>query len=74
VVAELVLAGVAMALTIAVVVSSMFGRPDQPQPDPPATSTRPAATSPGGPAPITITSNWSVMVTAFSSCDCREAA
>jgi hypothetical protein len=46
VVAELVLAGVAMALTIAVVVSSMFGRPDQPQPDPPATSTRPAATSP----------------------------
>jgi hypothetical protein len=46
VVAELVLAGVAMALTIAVVVSSMFGRPDQPKPDPPATSTRPAATSP----------------------------
>jgi hypothetical protein len=46
VVAELVLAGVAMVLTIAVVASSMFGRPDQPRPDPPATSTRPAATSP----------------------------
>jgi hypothetical protein len=46
VVAELVLAAVAMVLTIAVVVSSMFGRPDQAEPDPPATSTRPATTSP----------------------------
>jgi hypothetical protein len=48
VVAELVLAGVAMALTIAVVVSSMLGRPGSPEPapDPPATSARPAATSP----------------------------
>jgi hypothetical protein len=46
VVAELVLAAVAMVLTIAVVVSSMFGRPDQAEPDPPATSARPAATSP----------------------------
>jgi hypothetical protein len=46
VVAELVLAAVAMLLTVAVVVSSMFGRPDPPEPDPPATSARPAATSP----------------------------
>ena len=46
VVAELVLAAVAMVLTIAVVVSSMFGRPDQAEPDPPATSARPVTTSP----------------------------
>jgi hypothetical protein len=46
VVAELVLAAVAMVLTIAVVVSSMFGRPDRAEPGPPATSARPAATSP----------------------------
>ena len=51
VVAELVLAAVAMVLTIAVVVSSMFGRPDQAEPDPPATSTRPAATSPPAATP-----------------------
>ena len=46
VVAELVLAAVAMVLTIAVVASSMFGRPDQAEPDPPATSARPVTTSP----------------------------
>jgi hypothetical protein len=46
VVAELVLAAVAMVLTIAVVVSSMFGRPDPAEPDPPATSARPATTAP----------------------------
>jgi hypothetical protein len=46
VVAELVLAAVAMLLTIAVVVSSMFGRKGPAEPDPPATSARPAATSP----------------------------
>jgi hypothetical protein len=46
VVAELVLAAVAMALTIAVVVSSMLGRPDPAEPDPPATSARPATSSP----------------------------
>lgn len=46
VVAELVLAAVAMVLTVAVVVSSMFGRPDQAEPDPPATSARPGTTSP----------------------------
>jgi hypothetical protein len=51
VVAELVLAAVAMVLTIAVVASSMFGRPDQAEPDPPATSTRPAATSPPAATP-----------------------
>jgi hypothetical protein len=46
VVAELVLAAVAMVLTIAVVVSSMFGRPDPAEPDPPATSAAPATTAP----------------------------
>jgi hypothetical protein len=46
VVAELVLAAVAMVLTIAVVVSSMFGRPEPAGPDPPATSARPATTAP----------------------------
>jgi hypothetical protein len=51
VVAELVLAAVAMLLTIAVVVSSMFGRKGPAEPDPPATSARPAATSPPVPTP-----------------------
>lgn len=46
VVAELVLAAVAMVLTIAVVVSSMVGRSGPAGPDPPATSARPAATAP----------------------------
>jgi hypothetical protein len=51
VVAELVLAAVAMLLTIAVVVSSMFGRKGPAEPDPPATSARPATTSPPVPTP-----------------------
>lgn len=46
VVAELVLAAVAMVLTVAVVVSSMFGRKGPAEPDPPATSARPGTTSP----------------------------
>lgn len=52
VVAELVLAAVAMVLTAAVVASSMFGRPGQPEPGPPATSARPATTSPPVTTPL----------------------
>jgi hypothetical protein len=52
-VAEWLLAAVAVVLTAAVVVSSMFHRPERPEPGPaaPPPSAAPPATGPPGPAP-----------------------
>jgi hypothetical protein len=52
-VAEWLLAAVAIVLTIAVLVGQMLGRPDAPAPDPPAAAPPPGATGPGTTGPPT---------------------
>jgi hypothetical protein len=52
-VAEWLLAAVAIVLTIAVLVGQMLGRPDAPAPDPPAAAPPPGATGPGAAGPGT---------------------
>jgi hypothetical protein len=50
-VAEWLLAAVAIVLTVAVLVGQMVGRPGAPAPDPPAAAPRPGATGPGATGP-----------------------
>jgi hypothetical protein len=52
-VAEWLLAAVAIVLTIAVLVGQMVGRPGAPAPDPPAAAPPPGATGPGAAGPGT---------------------
>jgi hypothetical protein len=57
-VAEWLLAAVAIVLTIAVLVGQMLGRPNAPGPDPPATAPPPGATGPGAAGPAAPAAAW----------------